>query len=192
MAAGRVRAMLRWALESQAPIAIRYSRGGVTGEPLGRAPKIVLGKAEPLRQGSDLTILAAGSVLYPALEAATRLRQEGLDVGVVNARFIKPLDRVLLRQLAGQTGALITIEEAQVAGGFGSAVSEAWDEMGLPPIAHYRIGLSDQFVEHGKRSQLLRLCRLDAEGLTHRIATWHSALKHSGDPAARAVAEPAE
>ena len=171
-----LKAMLRWAIEAPGPVAIRYSRGGVLGEPLGRCPRIIPGRAETLRQGSDLTIFALGSLLYPALGAAARLRQDGIDVGVVNARFVKPLDHVLLTQLATQTRALVTVEEAQIAGGFGSAVAEELDRMRVHHLPLFRVGLPDVFVEQGKRNQLLSLCQLDTDGLTQRIGEWFGSL----------------
>jgi len=160
-------------------VAIRYSRGGVVGEPLGRCAKISLGKAEVLQQGRDLAILALGSLVYPALEAAARLRQDGIDAAVVNPRFVKPVDRSLLRQLAAQTtGGLVTIEEGGIAGGFGSAVSEALEAIKLGTTPLCRIGLSNaSWIEHGKRAELLKLCQLDADGLTRRIAAWFNALR---------------
>ena len=167
--------------EARGPVAIRYPRGGIAGELVGKCARIVLGKAELLRPGDDLAILALGSLVYPALEVAARLRRDGIEAAVVNARFAKPLDRALLRQLATQTGALVTLEEGQVAGGFGSAVSEALEAMGLHAVPLHRIGLPDRFLEHGKRAELLTLYQLDADGLTQRIATWFNALKASAD-----------
>jgi 1-deoxy-D-xylulose-5-phosphate synthase len=184
-----LRAMLRFALaragegerragNAQEPVAIRYARGGILcGEPLGRCARIALGKAEVLQDGKDLAILALGSLVYPSLEAAARLKDHGVEAAVINARFVKPLDRALLQELATEVRALVTVEEAQVAGGFGSAVSEALDAIGMSAVALCRIGLPDQFVEHGKRHELLKLCQLDADGLTSRIATWFNALK---------------
>ena len=137
------------------------------------------GRAETLQTGHDLTLLALGSLVYPALEVAERLREDGVEATVVNARFVKPLDRAMLRQVATHTGALVTLEEAQVAGGFGSAVSEALEVMGLPGVPLHRIGLPDGFVEHGTRNQLLKLCELDSESLTRRIQAWYATLKRA-------------
>jgi len=178
-----LRAMVRWALGAHAPVMIRYARGGIVcGEPLGKPPRIVLGKGELLQEGKDVALVALGSLVYPALEAAARLQQEGIEASVVNARFVKPLDAALIRHVAQQTGAVVTIEEAQVAGGFGSAVSEALEMVGLSRIPLHRIGLPDRFIEHGTRAQLLKLCKLDADGLTQRIASWVTQLHvASGD-----------
>ncbi len=175
-----LRAMLQWALEQGGPVAIRYSRGGIVcGEPLGKPAKVAAGKSELLRPGKDLALLALGSLVYPALKVADALAQDGVEAMVVNARFVKPLDEEMVRQ-AAQAGCLVTLEEAQVAGGFGSAVSEALDAQGLSAIPHLRIGLPDAFVEHGRRDELLRRAHLDPESLTSRIAHWY----HAGRPAA--------
>jgi 1-deoxy-D-xylulose-5-phosphate synthase len=176
-----LRAMLHWALEQERPVALRYARGTIVcGEPLGRPAKVVTGKSEALRPGKDLTLLALGSMVYPALHVGEALARDGIEAAVVNARFVKPLDELMVKQ-AAQTGAVVTLEEAQIAGGFGSAVSEVLDALGCSAVPHLRVGLPDGFVEHGKRDELLRLCRLDPESLTQRISRWHHALKSSTD-----------
>ncbi|HAM40195.1 MAG TPA: 1-deoxy-D-xylulose-5-phosphate synthase [Candidatus Omnitrophica bacterium] len=186
-----LRAMLRWAVESSsAPVAIRYARGGIVcGEPLGKPARVSLGKAEVLCEGKDVALIALGSMVYPALEASTKLKAQGIDAAVVNARFVKPLDRVLLRQLATQLGALVILEEGQVAGGFGSAVSEALDAMGLSPVPVLRIGLPDHFVEQGTRAQLLALCQLDPDSVARTISAWMYTLKSPAEDS-RLLADP--
>jgi len=178
-----LQAMLRWSLEQERPVAIRYSRGGIVcGEPIGKLTKpIVVGKSETLRTGNDLALLALGSMVYPALAVAEALAREGVEAAVVNARFVKPIDEAMVRD-AAKVGCLVTLEEAQVAGGFGSAVSEALDRLGAPAISHLRIGLPDAFVEHGKRSELLKRCRLDPKSLTSRIRRWYDNLPRSTEP----------
>lgn len=171
-----LKAMLRWAIEARGPVAIRYPRGGCLGQPLGRCAKVTLGKAEPLRAGADVAIVALGALVYPALEAAERLRLLGVDAAVVNARFIKPVDHAMLRQLCRHVGALVTVEEAQLAGGFGSAVAEALEALGPQARPLCRIGLPDHFIEQGTRAQLLKLCRFDADGLTAQIVAWLKSL----------------
>lgn len=178
---GELKEMLRFSLEMQGPVAIRYARGGVMGEPLGKCARIALEKAELLQQGKDLAMLALGSLVYPALEASARLRAVGIEAAVINGRFVKPLDQGLLRQLATQMGALVTIEEAQLAGGFGSAVSEALEALGLPAVPLCRIALADRFVEHGTRAQLLKAGQFDGESLASRIAAWFNTLKVPAD-----------
>ena len=172
-----LRAMLRWAVEQDKPVALRYSRGGIMcGEPLPKSSRIVTGKSETLRQGNHLALLAVGSMVYPALKVAEDLAREGIEATVINARFIKPVDELMVRA-AVQTGCVVTLEESQIAGGFGSAVSETMDALGLPAVAHLRIGLPDMFIEHGKRSELLRLTRLDPDSLTQRVLRWYHGLK---------------
>ena len=176
-----LRMMLQWAVEQDAPVALRYARGGIVcGEPLARPARIVRGKAEVVRHGGHLALLALGSMVYPALKAAEQLAREGIEAMVVNARFVKPIDEDMVRQ-AAQTGCLVTLEEAQVAGGFGSAVSEVLGAMHLSATPHLRIGLPDGFVEHGKRSELLYLCQLDPEHLAQRISRWHQSVRVQAD-----------
>ncbi len=186
-----LRAMLRWAIGQTGPVAIRYARGGIVcGEPLGRPSRIATGKAETLRQGKDVALLALGSMVYPALKVAERLQAEGIEATVVNARFVKPLDEEMIK-LAAQTKAIVTLEEAQIAGGFGSAVSEALDALRLSGVPHLRIGLPDAFIEHGKRRELLTLCQLDPDSLTQTISRWLAASPSPADDF-RLLAQPAD
>jgi 1-deoxy-D-xylulose-5-phosphate synthase len=168
-----LRVMLRWALEQEGPVAIRYARGGIVcGEPLGKPAKVATGKSETLRQGNDVALLAVGSMVYPTLKVAEALAREGIEATVINARFIKPLDEAMVRH-AASLGRIVTLEEAQVAGGFGSAVAETFCSLGLPAVPRLAIGLPDQFIEHGKRDELLKLCQLDVQSLITRILAWH-------------------
>ncbi len=177
-----LRAMLQWALEQPQPVAIRYARGGIVcGEPLGKPGKIVSGKAELLRSGRHLALFALGSLVYPALKVAEDLAREGVDAMVVNSRFVKPLDEAMVKQAAAQAGCLVTLEEGQTAGGFGSAVSETLDALGLSAVPHLRIGLPDRFIPHGKRSELLTLCELDPDSLTQRVSRWYQTVKTSAE-----------
>ena len=170
-----LRAMLRWALEQEGPVAVRYARGGIVcGEPLGKPAPIAPGKSETLRTGKDLALLALGSMVYPALKVAEVLSRDGVEATVVNARFVKPLDDAMVRQ-GGSVGRIVTLEEAQLAGGFGSAVSEALGALGGPSIPQLSIGLPDGFIEHGKRGELLKLCRLDVQSLITQITSWYHA-----------------
>lgn len=165
--------MLRWALKHDGPVALRYSRGGIVcGTPLGTCANITLGRSECLRSGKDVALLALGSMVYPAFAVAERLAEQGIEATVVNARFAKPIDDVMVRQLAERIGRVVTLEEAQVFGGFGSAVSETLDALGASQTPHLRIGLPDQFIEHGKRSELLQLAQVDPQSLYSRIAVW--------------------
>ena len=115
--------------------------------------------------------------MFPeAVRAAEQLREEGLEVGVINARFIKPLDTETILQVARETGFLLAVEENVLAGGFGSAVLETINAAG-EPTNHVRcLGIPDQFVEHGNRDELLTDLGLDAAG----IATMAHSLSHQG------------
>ncbi|MFZ9297114.1 MAG: 1-deoxy-D-xylulose-5-phosphate synthase [Hylemonella sp.] len=158
------RLLLSTAFAQDHPVAVRYPRGagvGMAVEPgLSSLP---LGKAEVRRQGKGLAILAFGTLLYPALEAAQKL-----DATVVNMRWAKPLDTELLLQVAAGHEALVTLEEGSVAGGAGSAVGEALQAAGMiRPML--QLGLPDSFVEHGDPGRLLAMQGLDAAGILAAI-----------------------
>ena len=167
--------MLELAFALDGCVAIRYPRGPVHDEilrQLGAADyqPIELGKAEVLSQGSDITIVAIGAMVAVALEVAMALRARGLDVGVINARFIKPLDEETLLNVAEKTDYLITLEENVLAGGFGSAVLELLEAQGLlQQVKVKRIGVPDVFVEHGDNGSLYRALGLDVGQLVERI-----------------------
>ncbi len=156
-------AMLDWALAWNGPVAIRYPKAVVERHPGPRTP-IEWGKAEVLAEGHDGLILACGTMLGAALEAAARLREEGLEVGVVNARFVKPLDPRIAEWIDAAPW-VVTVEENALQTGFGSAVLEAVNDAGLQPPPLRRLGLPDRFVEHGERNELLADLGLDAVGI---------------------------
>ncbi len=146
--------MMKTALELPGPCAIRYPRGAVAG--VARKPEpqaLPIGKAEVLSDGSDVAILGLGPMIALAQELAAALERDGYSAAVINPRFIKPLDRELLQRYASRVAAFVTFEDHVKMGGFGSAVVEALDEMGLAlPVV--RIGWPDQFIEHGKVDRL--------------------------------------
>ncbi|PIQ83204.1 MAG: 1-deoxy-D-xylulose-5-phosphate synthase [Candidatus Omnitrophica bacterium CG11_big_fil_rev_8_21_14_0_20_63_9] len=184
-----LRLMLQWALQQDRPVALRYARGGIIcGTPRPPVP-IALGKAELLRDGKDLALVALGSLVYPALAVAEALGRSGVEAMVINARFVKPLDEEILKQAAA-TGAIVTLEEAQIAGGFGSAVSEALGALGVSALPHLRIGLPDAFVEHGKRSELLQLTHLDPQQLIQRVHQWYASVRPSASESLRVLTHP--
>lgn len=165
-----LRHMLVTALETQGPAALRYPRGNGYGVPLEQqlAP-LPIGKGELLREGDRGAILAVGTMVYPSLEAAERLAAEGLSLSVVNARFIKPLDRELIIRLAGSTGILFTVEENAIEGGFGSAVLELLEEEGVDGVKVRRLGFPDRYIEQGEQRELRARYGLDAEGVAASI-----------------------
>ncbi len=142
--------MMKTALTLDGPSAIRYPRGTVVGVERKEQPQVLeVGKAEVLVDGSDVAILGLGPMSALARELGTRLEREGYSAAVINPRFVKPLDRDLLAAYAKRVAVFVTIEDHVKMGGFGSAVVEALDEMGVT-IPVVRIGWPDQFIEHGK------------------------------------------
>jgi 1-deoxy-D-xylulose-5-phosphate synthase len=144
--------MLRTALVyDDGPIALRYPRGEGRGTPLPARPvALQIGTGEILREGDGkVAIVGYGSGVAKALEAAVLLAERGIDVTVADARFAKPIDAPLMAQLAAEHELLVTVEEGVLAGGFGSAVWEALDEIGAHGARILRIGLPDRFVTHG-------------------------------------------
>jgi len=149
--------MLHTSLRLNGPAFIRYPRGAGLGVKIKEQPsELAIGHAEVLREGSNIVIWALGPMVADALRLASRLAaEEHLSVGVVNARFVKPLDRTLLLSQAAVVPLLVTMEDHVLAGGFGSAVLEALQE-GECQVAVERIGWPDKFVEHGSGVDTLR------------------------------------
>ncbi len=162
-----LRDMMLTAIEHPAPAAIRYPRGSGQGVDISGAPeKIEIGKAEILREGEDLAIFAYGSMVYPALKAAENLAKDGIEAAVINARFVKPLDAETIVALAGSHRLLVTVEEAYLAGGFGSAVLELLEENDLQDkVKVVRMGVPDRIITHGDAKLLLAKYGLDADGI---------------------------
>ncbi|WP_313562026.1 1-deoxy-D-xylulose-5-phosphate synthase [Diaphorobacter nitroreducens] len=165
------RQLLTTAYEQDHPVAVRYPRGaGVGVAPLPDLEGLPFGKGEVRRKGRRMAILAFGTLLYPALQAA-----EALDATVVNMRWAKPLDTQLLLQVAAEHDALVTVEEGCIMGGAGSAVAEALAAAGVQrPLL--QLGLPDAFIEHGDPAKLLALQGLDAAGMQRSITERFGAL----------------
>ncbi|MBI3552442.1 MAG: 1-deoxy-D-xylulose-5-phosphate synthase [Elusimicrobia bacterium] len=162
--------MLRTALALNAPVSIRYPRGVSVGVPVDAEPKTLpVGKGVRWKDGSDVTILAIGSRVHPAVEAAHMLDDIGVSAGVLNMRFVKPLDVELLKEAASRTGRLVTVEDNVLQGGFGSAVLEALEESETRVL---RLGLPDGFVEHGAPNLLYDAVGLSAPKIAARVAEW--------------------
>lgn len=162
--------MLVTGINHNGPIAMRYPRGNGYGAPLkeeGWEP-LPIGKAEILRYGGDALILAYGSMVYPALEAATILSEQGIEATVVNARFAKPLDTELIVPLAQKFGRVFTLEEGCLIGGFGSAVAEALlDHRVVVPVI--RIGVPDVLVDHATPEESKLELGLTSSQIAERI-----------------------
>ncbi len=166
-----MRDMLLTAIEFPGPAAVRYPRGSGHGVDLSPKPKkIPVGKGEILRQGDDAAIIAYGSMVYPAVAAAEKLREQGVNVTVANARFVKPLDAELILSLARDHELIVTVEEAYLAGGFGSAVMELLEANGLQnAVKVVRMGVQDEIVTHGDPKKLLAVYGLDRDGIAGRV-----------------------
>jgi 1-deoxy-D-xylulose-5-phosphate synthase len=156
------------------PIAVRYPRSPIPEEALAdREPRLLeIGVSEQLRAGGDVAILALGTMVDPTLRAAEMLAAEGVSATVVNARFASPVDEHAIAGLAKSVGRIVTVEENVPMGGFGSAVSEALDRLGLAHVPLHRIALPTEFMLHGKRDELLKLAGLDAEGIFRDTLEW--------------------
>jgi 1-deoxy-D-xylulose-5-phosphate synthase len=162
--ATEVEPMLEFALAHPGPTSIRYPK--TTAQTFSRpAQPISLGKSETLRWGTDGAIIAIGAMLQQALVAADLLKQEGLDVAVINARFIKPLDLDMLGRVFEECRFVVTVEEGALMGGFGSAVLEAACQQGWDTRIMRTIGIPDQFIEHGDRNELMAELGLDPAGI---------------------------
>jgi len=169
---GEMRDMMRTMLEHQGPAAMRYPRGNGVGADIKREPELLeIGKAELLRDADgDVAVVAYGSMVHPSMKAAELLAAVGIETTVVNARFVKPLDSGLLLALARTKRLVVTVEEAYLAGGFGSAVMELLEENGLlDRVRVVRMGIPDRIITHGDANLLLAKYGLDADGIYTRV-----------------------
>ena len=165
--------MLRTSLEHEGPSALRYPRGRVPDIKLPEViDKVEIGRAEVLAQGNEGVVIAIGGTVYPVLEAAEKLRAEsGISLSVINARFVKPLDRSAIIEHATRAGRVMVVEEGSLAGGMGSAVLELLEEEGLQ-VPVKRLGIPDAFVEHGTQQALRELCGIDGEGIRRAMQSF--------------------
>ena len=167
-----MRDMLLTAIEHPGPAALRYPRGNGIGVDISAAPKkIEIGKGEILREGiGEVAVIAYGSMVYPAMEAAQKLEKDGIDATIANARFVKPLDEEMILDLARNNNILVTVEEAYLAGGFGSAVMELLEARDLlDKLKVIRMGVPDIIVTHGDPKGLLAQYGLDANGIYKKV-----------------------
>jgi len=163
-----LRDSLATALTMDGPCSFRYPRGTGVGVSLGE-PKIwEVGKGKLLREGTDVTLAAAGSSLHPVLDAAMKLKDDGIDAAVIDARFIKPLDSELIFKWGRQSGNIITIEENALMGGFGSAVLEAASDRGESCRIH-RLGLPDVFIQQATQAELRADLSIDMDGIIRAV-----------------------
>jgi 1-deoxy-D-xylulose-5-phosphate synthase len=156
--------MLRFALAHPGPAALRYPKAVLEKVERGVAP-VELGQAEVYEWGDDVMLIAYGSLFPTCVKAAECLRREGFSIGVINARFAKPLDRQTLLRAAEDVPFIVTVEEGTLEGGFGSALLEAANAAGLDTRNIIRLGIPDRFIEHAERSELLADLGLDLNGI---------------------------
>lgn len=165
--------MLYSATKYDAPTAIRYPRGKGLGVALDETFRYLeVGSAEVLQEGTDILMIAVGSMVHPATNVANTLEQKGYSVGIINARFIKPLDQTTLLSQISKAKYIVTLEENVLAGGFGSAVSELLKTNGDTDCSVLSIGIPDEFVPHGNTDILKRELKLDEDGILQQISSF--------------------
>ena len=156
--------MLNWALRHDGPASLRYPKANLEKVERSVAP-MELGQSEVIEWGDDVMLIAYGSLFPTCMKAAKMLAEEGLSVGVINARFAKPLDRTTLLKAVEAAGLVLTVEEGTLEGGFGSALLEAANSAGLDSRHVVRLGIPDRFIQHAERGELLAELGLDANGI---------------------------
>jgi 1-deoxy-D-xylulose-5-phosphate synthase len=212
--AADVTPMIDWALQHDGPTAFRYPKAAGTtvarsamslrspssmddrldkisdeealasGE---EAAVVRLGCAEVIRRRGDGVLIACGTLLHACQQAAERLAEEGFELGLINARFVKPLDTATILAAISESPLIVTVEEGALMGGFGSAVLEAAANARLDTSRIHRLGVPDQFIEHGSRSELLAALGLDAPGIAKSCRLW---LQESRETANRNTVSP--
>jgi len=171
--------MLYTAIELKYPMAIRYPRDSGLGVELDTELRsIPIGKGEVVRRGEDVIILALGTMVAPSLEAARQMASEGIEATVINARFAKPLDIELILELATHIKRMVTVEENNLSGGFGSSVLNSLQEAGLNNVHIKTVGLPDEFIEHGSQAFLRAKYGLDAEGISQQVRSMFTPYNH--------------
>ncbi len=167
-----LRHMLYSAYLYNRPVAVRYPRGKAQGVTIDESFKeIPFGTWEVLKEGEELTIIACGNMVYPALHAAEEFSKEGIAIGVINGRFIKPMDTKTLLETTSRTKRILTLEENVLIGGFGSGIMELLSrEEKIIPVKS--MGLPDTFITHGSQQKLRNTLGIDREGITKAIKAW--------------------
>ena len=170
-----LRNMLYTAIQyKEGPVAIRYPRGSAFGVPLKEGFELLdIGKAEQLKDGDSVALLAIGSMVDYAIKASERLMPEGIKCEIINMRFAKPLDTNTLDRIAKKHSKVITLEESTVVGGFGSGVLEYFAEKNYKCDV-LRIGLPDSFIDHGTQAELHHLLEIDPEGIADKVKLFYN------------------
>jgi 1-deoxy-D-xylulose-5-phosphate synthase len=176
-----LRHMLKTAFETGHPTSLRYPRGNGQGVKMdAELVSLPIGKGEVMREGETATIFAIGNEVWPSVEAAELLAKEGLNIGVINGRFIKPLDDELIAKYCKPNSYIITVEEGSLAGGYGAAVMERCEQLGIDGIRFHRIGIPDEYVHHGAQDVLRAQYDLHGEGIARRVREFLSADRTKG------------
>ena len=161
----------------EGPVAVRYPRGSALGVKLEEGfSKIEIGKSEKLSDGEDVAILAVGSMVNYAEKASVLLKENGINCEIINMRFIKPLDTKRLDEIAARHDKVVTLEENNLPGGFGSAVLEYFNDKNFKNDI-FRLGIPDKFVDHGTQTQLHKQIEIDPEGIAERITAFYKKTK---------------
>ena len=161
----------------EGPVAVRYPRGSAVGVKLEEGfSKIEIGKSEKLSDGEDVAILAVGSMVNYAEKASVLLKENGINCEIINMRFIKPLDTKRLDEIAARHDKVVTLEENNLPGGFGSAVLEYFNDKNFKNDI-FRLGIPDKFVDHGTQTQLHKQIEIDPEGIAERITAFYKKTK---------------
>jgi len=150
------------------PVAVRFPRGTGIGVPIGEMKELELGKSETLVEGDDVALVAIGNMVKHSLDAAELLKEQGISPTVVNARFVKPLDTDMIDRLCSNNIPIVTIEDGQKQGGFGSAIAE------YMTLKNYTnkltvLGIEDEFIEHGTQDELYEVIGIDAKGIANSV-----------------------
>jgi 1-deoxy-D-xylulose-5-phosphate synthase len=164
-------ALLRLGVEQQTgPFSLRYPRDNVPAPvpALADIPDIEMGSWEMLRKGQGIAILAVGTLVLPALQAAKELEGDGIDATVVNCRFLKPFDVAMLAEVADRHTAILTLEEGSDVNGFGAMIARALEGARTHPVVHVA-GVPDRIIEHANRAEQLAECGIDVAGIAARV-----------------------
>jgi len=178
-----LRCLMLTAKDFDGPFAIRYPRGNGVGSMTGVVKTVAVGKGEMLSDGSDIVVLSIGPVASDVRKAVDRAQSElGISVAHYDMIFLKPMDSAILKNVAGRSVPVITVEDGAIEGGFGSAVLERLCELGSSqPV--YRLGVPDRFIPHGSPDQLHRLCGFDSDSIFATIKKAYDAMVEHCGPA---------
>lgn len=161
------KAAVEAAIQYEGPVYMRFGRLAAPIINDNEDYKFELGKGVTLREGNDITIIATGLMVSEAIDASDKLREEGINAGVINIHTIKPLDKELIRRAAENSGILMTVEEHSIIGGLGSAVAEAVTE--CYPVPVIKIGVEDEYGYSGPAAELLKAFGLCSENIVNRV-----------------------